>query len=49
MMDGIDVKKISPLVLRFQFADGTVGKVKFENSHLTVNLRSPPPLPDDQK
>ena len=35
MMDGIDVKKIAPLVLRFQFADGTVGKVKFENSHLT--------------
>lgn len=33
--DVIDVKKIAPLVLHVQFADGTVGKVKFKNSHLT--------------
>ncbi len=33
--DVIDVKKIAPLALRVQFADGTIGMVKFENSHLT--------------
>lgn len=33
--DVIKVKAISPLSLRVQFADGTVGKVLFEYSHLT--------------
>ncbi len=33
--DVIDVKKIAPLALQVRFVDGTVGKVKFENSHLT--------------
>jgi len=33
--DVIDVKKIMPLDLHVQFADGTIGMVKFENSHLT--------------
>ncbi len=33
--DVIDVKKIAPLALHVQFADGTTGMVKFENSHLT--------------
>jgi len=31
----INVKSIAPLALQVQFADGTVGKVRFENSHLT--------------
>ncbi len=33
--DVVDVKTIAPLALRVQFADGTVGKVRFEPSHLT--------------
>ena len=33
--DVIDVKLIAPLALRVQFADGTVGRVQFEHSHLT--------------
>lgn len=33
--DVIDVKLIAPLALKVQFADGTVGKVQFEPSHLT--------------
>ncbi|WP_019573514.1 DUF2442 domain-containing protein [Curvibacter lanceolatus] len=33
--DVVDVKPIAPLALRVQFADGTVGKVQFEPSHLT--------------
>jgi hypothetical protein len=33
--DVIDVKAIAPLALHVQFADGTVGKVQFEQSHLT--------------
>lgn len=33
--DVIDVKAIAPLALQVRFADGTVGKVKFESSHLT--------------
>jgi hypothetical protein len=33
--DVVDVKNIAPLALRVQFADGTVGTVQFEQSHLT--------------
>ena len=33
--DVINVKSIAPLALQVQFADGTVGKVIFESSHLT--------------
>jgi Protein of unknown function (DUF2442) len=33
--DVIDVRTVAPLALRVQFADGTVGKVQFESSHLT--------------
>jgi hypothetical protein len=33
--DVIEVKAVAPLALRGQFADGTVGKVQFETSHLT--------------
>jgi hypothetical protein len=33
--DVIEVKAIAPLALHVQFADGTVGKVQFEQSHLT--------------
>ncbi len=33
--DVVGVKAIAPLALRVQFADGTVGKVQFEQSHLT--------------
>lgn len=33
--DVIDVQAIAPLALQVHFADGTVGKVKFEISHLT--------------
>lgn len=33
--DVVDVKSIAPLALRVQFSDGTVGKVRFEQSHLT--------------
>jgi len=33
--DVIDVKPVAPLALRVQFADGTVGKVQFQPSHLT--------------
>ncbi|MDO8768939.1 MAG: DUF2442 domain-containing protein [Burkholderiaceae bacterium] len=33
--DVIDVKLVAPLALKVQFADGTVGKVQFEPSHLT--------------
>jgi hypothetical protein len=33
--DVIDVKPAAPLALRVQFADGTVGKVQFQPSHLT--------------
>jgi len=42
--DVVDVKAIAPLVLRVQFADGTVGNVQFEQSHLTgvfSTLRDP--------
>ncbi|MBV5292649.1 MAG: DUF2442 domain-containing protein [Curvibacter lanceolatus] len=42
--DVVDVKPIAPLALRVQFADGTVGKVQFEPSHLTgvfSTLRDP--------
>lgn len=42
--DVVDVKTIAPLALRVQFADGTVGKVQFEQSHLTcvfATLRDP--------
>lgn len=31
----VDVKPIAPLAIRVQFADGLVGKVQFEQSHLT--------------
>ena len=40
----VDVKAIAPLALQVQFADGTVGKVQFELSHLTgvfSTLRDP--------
>ncbi|WP_353237993.1 DUF2442 domain-containing protein [Limnohabitans sp.] len=33
--DVIDVKPVAPLALKVEFADGTVGKVQFEASHLT--------------
>lgn len=33
--DVIDVKAAGPLALKVQFADGTVGRVRFESSHLT--------------
>ena len=33
--DVVDVKTIAPLALQVKFADGTIGMVKFENSHLT--------------
>ena len=33
--DVIHVQAVAPLALKVQFADGTVGKVKFEASHLT--------------
>jgi hypothetical protein len=33
--DVIEVKTVAPLALSVQFADGTVGTVKFELSHLT--------------
>ncbi|MBC7621476.1 MAG: DUF2442 domain-containing protein [Candidatus Saccharibacteria bacterium] len=33
--DVVDVKPVAPLALQVQFADGTVGKVRFEQSHLT--------------
>jgi hypothetical protein len=33
--DVIDVKPVAPLALKVVFADGTVGKVQFEPSHLT--------------
>ena len=33
--DVIEVKAVAPLALSVQFADGTVGKVQFETSHLT--------------
>ncbi len=33
--DVVDVKQIGPLALRVQFADGLVGRVQFELSHLT--------------
>ena len=42
--DVVDVKPIAPLALCVQFADGTVGKVQFEPSHLTgvfSTLRDP--------
>jgi hypothetical protein len=38
--DVVDVKAIAPLALGMQFADGTVGKVQFEKSHLTGFLSS---------
>ncbi|MEY3611351.1 MAG: hypothetical protein RJB14_1073 [Pseudomonadota bacterium] len=33
--DVVDVKPVAPWVLKVQFADGTVGRVQFESSHLT--------------
>jgi hypothetical protein len=33
--DVVDVKSVAHLMLRVQFADGTVGMVQFEPSHLT--------------
>jgi hypothetical protein len=33
--DVIDVKPIAPLAIQVWFEDGTVGKVRFEPSHLT--------------
>lgn len=33
--DVIDVEPVAPLALRVKFADGTVGQVRFEPSHLT--------------
>ena len=33
--DVIEVKTIAPLALQVKFEDGTIGKVRFENSHLT--------------
>lgn len=33
--DVVDVKPIAPLAIRVQFEDGLVGKVQFEQSHLT--------------
>lgn len=33
--DVIDVKPVAPLTLHVLFADGTTGRVQFEQSHLT--------------
>jgi hypothetical protein len=33
--DVVYVKPVAPLALRVQFADGTVGQVQFEPTHLT--------------
>jgi len=33
--DVIEVKMVAPLALQVKFQDGTIGKVRFENSHLT--------------
>lgn len=33
--DVVDVKPIAPFAIRVQFKDGLVGKVQFEQSHLT--------------
>lgn len=33
--DVVEVKVIAPLVLTVRFADGTVGKVQFEKTHMT--------------
>ena len=33
--DVTHVETVAPLALRVQFADGTVGRVRFEPSHLT--------------
>ena len=33
--DVIEVKTIAPLALHVRFADGTAGRVQFEQSHLT--------------
>ena len=33
--DVVNVKAVSPLALSVEFADGTVGRVQFEKSHLT--------------
>jgi hypothetical protein len=33
--DVIEVKPVAPLALRVQFADGTVGNVQFELTHMT--------------
>ena len=33
--DVTHVEPVAPLALRVQFADGTVGRVRFEPSHLT--------------
>ena len=38
--DVIGVKTIAPLALQVQFEDGTIGKVKFENSHLTGDFEA---------
>ena len=40
----IKVKPVAPLALSVQFADGTVGTVQFEQSHLTgvfASLKDP--------
>ena len=42
--DVVHVETTAPLTLQVQFADGTVGKVQFEPSHLTgvfATLRDP--------
>ena len=42
--DVIEVKHVAPLALSVQFADGTVGIVQFEQSHLTgvfASLKDP--------
>lgn len=42
--DVVHVETTAPLALQVQFADGTVGKVQFEPSHLTgvfATLRDP--------
>jgi hypothetical protein len=42
--DVIEVKPVAPLALSVQFADGTVGTVQFEQSHLTgvfASLKDP--------
>jgi hypothetical protein len=33
--DVIEVKMVAPLALQVKFQDGTIGKIRFENSHLT--------------